>query len=201
MAEQLREGISPAGSESLKHTIQENRTAIMIFGVVLTLIGIVALAYPLMTAIVVKIMIGWVLLIAGISQIIFAFSTTRWTDFFLELLVGILFAIAGVWLAFFPLTGVLTLTLFLAFTFLLQGVLEIVSGFRMRPHEGWGWVLFAGILGVIIGLMILNNFPSSAAWAIGLLVGINLIASGIAYIALAMSARRHEAQMGVGQRT
>lgn len=201
MAEQLREGMSPAGSESLKHTIQENRTPIMIFGIILTLIGVVALVYPLTTAIVVKIMMGWVLLIAGLSQIIFSFSTSRWTDFFLELVVGIVFAIVGVWLAFFPLTGILTLTLVLAFTFLVQGVLEIVSSFRMRPHEGWGWVLFAGILGVIIGLMILNRFPSSAAWAIGLLVGINLIASGIAYIALAMSARRHEAQMGMGQQT
>ncbi len=201
MAEQLRQGMSPAGSQTLKHTIQESRSSIMIFGIILTLIGVVALVYPLTTAIIVKIMIGWVLLIAGLAQIIFAFSTTRWTDFFLELLVGILFAIAGVWLAFFPLTGVLTLTLFLAFTFVIQGVLEIISGFRMRPHEGWGWVLFAGILGVIVGLMILNNFPSSAAWAIGLLVGINLIASGIAYIALAMSARRYEAQIGMGQRT
>jgi len=201
MAQQIRQDMSPAGSDDLRHTIYENSTAIMVFGVVLAVIGLVALVYPLTTAIVVKIMIGWVLLIAGLSQIIFAFSTTRWTDFFLELLVGILFAIAGVWLAFFPLTGILTLTLFLAFTFLIQGALEIVSGFRMRPHEGWGWVLFAGILGVVVGLMILNNFPSSAAWAIGLLVGINLIASGIAYIALAMSARRYEEQMGMGQRT
>ena len=191
--------MSTAGSENLKHTIHENRTSIMLFGIIMTLIGAVAIVYPFTTAIVVKIMIGWVLLIAGLSQIIFAFSTARWTDFFLELLVGILFAIAGVWLAFFPLTGILTLTLFLAFTFLLQGALQIISGFRMRPHEGWGWVLFAGILGVIVGLMILNNFPGSAAWAIGLLVGINLIASGVAYIALAMSARRHESRMGVGQ--
>ncbi len=201
MAEQLRQGMSPAGSESLKHTIQENRTSIMIFGIIMTLIGVVALVYPLTTAIVVKIMIGWVLLIAGLSQIIFSFSTTRWTDFFLELIVGILFAIVGIWLAFFPLTGILTLTLLLAFTFIIQGVLEIVSSFRMRPHEGWGWVLFAGILGVVIGLMILGRFPSSAAWAIGLLVGINLIASGVAYIALAMSARRYEEQIGMGQRT
>jgi uncharacterized membrane protein HdeD (DUF308 family) len=201
MAEQLRQGMSPAGSESLKHTIQENRTSIMIFGIIMTLIGVVALVYPLTTAIVVKIMIGWVLLIAGLSQIIFSFSTTRWTDFFLELLIGILFAIVGIWLAFFPLTGILTLTLLLAFTFIIQGALGIVSSFRMRPHEGWGWVLFAGILGVVIGLMILGGFPSSAAWAIGLLVGINLIASGVAYIALAMSARRYEEQIGMGQRT
>jgi len=87
----------------------------------------------------------------------------------------------------------------LAFTFIVQGVLEIISSLRMRPHEGWGWVLVAGILGVIVGLMILGEFPTSAAWAIGLLVGINLIVSGIAYIALAMRARRLENQIGLGQ--
>jgi len=197
MAEQVRSALSAAESDRLKHAIKENRTPIMMFGVVLTLIGIVALVYPLTTAIVVKVMIGWVLLIAGLSQIIFAFSTTRWGEFFLELLIGALFAIVGIWLAFFPLTGIFTLTLVLALTFILQGVLEVISALRMRPHEGWGWVLVAGILGVVVGLMILNQFPSSAAWAIGILVGINLIVSGIAYISLAMSARRHEAEMGM----
>jgi len=186
-------------SDNVKAAIHENRTPLMIFGIVMTLVGIVALVYPLTTAIVVKLMIGWVLLIAGLSQVIFSFSTTRWGEFFLELLIGLVFAGVGVWLAFFPLTGVFTLTLVLAFTFLVQGVLEVISSLRMRPHEGWGWVMVAGILGVIVGLMILGEFPSSAAWAIGLLVGINLIVSGIAYISLAMKARRLENQIGLGQ--
>lgn len=190
MAEQVRSHIPSADPEHLKHTIYENRTPLMLMGVALVLLGLVALVYPLTTAIVVKIMMGWILLIAGISEIIFSFSTTKWGDFFLELIVGIVFTIAGVWLAFFPLTGIFTLTILLALAFLARGVLEIVSAFRMRPLEGWGWLLVAGILGVIVGLFILNQFPSSAAWAIGLLVGINLIASGIAYISLAYSAKK-----------
>lgn len=190
MAEQVRSHIPSADPERLKHTIYENRTPLMLMGVALVLLGLVALVYPLTTAIVVKIMMGWILLIAGISEIIFSFSTTKWGDFFLELIVGIVFTIAGVWLAFFPLTGIFTLTILLALAFLARGVLEIVSAFRMRPLEGWGWLLVAGILGVIVGLFILNQFPSSAAWAIGLLVGINLIASGIAYISLAYSAKK-----------
>lgn len=190
MAEQVRSHIPSADPERLKHTIYENRTPLMLMGVALVLLGLVALVYPLTTAIVVKIMMGWILLIAGISEIIFSFSTTKWGDFFLELIVGIVFTIAGVWLAFFPLTGIFTLTILLALAFLARGVLEIVSAFRMRPLEGWGWLLVAGILGVIVGLFILNQFPSSAGWAIGLLVGINLIASGIAYISLAYSAKK-----------
>jgi len=199
MSAQTRSSYPDMSSDSVKAAIHENRTPLMIFGIVMTLVGIVALVYPLTTAIVVKLMIGWVLLIAGLSQVIFSFSTTRWGEFFLELLIGLLFTAVGVWLAFFPLTGVFTLTLVLAFTFIVQGILEVISSLRMRPHEGWGWVLVAGILGILVGLMILNQFPSSAAWAIGLLVGINLIVSGIAYIALAMKARRMENEIGLGQ--
>lgn len=199
MAEQARSHIPSADPEHLKHTVYENRTPLMLMGVALVLLGIVALVYPLTTAIVVKIMMGWILLIAGISEIIFSFSTTKWSDFFLELIVGIVFAIAGVWLAFFPLTGILTLTILLALAFLARGVLEIVSAFRMRPLEGWGWLLLAGILGVIVGLFILVEFPSSAAWAIGLLVGINLIASGVAYISLAYSAKKRGGDVSMGR--
>ncbi|MFP3921792.1 MAG: HdeD family acid-resistance protein [Dichotomicrobium sp.] len=190
MAEQVRSHIPSADPERLEHTIYENRTPLMLMGVALVLLGLVALVYPLTTAIVVKIMMGWILLIAGISEIIFSFSTTKWSEFFLELLVGLVFTIAGVWLAFFPLTGILTLTVLLALAFLARGVLEIISAFRMRPLDGWGWLLVAGIVGVLVGLFILVEFPSSAAWAIGLLVGVNLIASGIAYISLAYSAKQ-----------
>ncbi|XSG82868.1 MAG: HdeD family acid-resistance protein [Methyloligella sp. ZOD6] len=174
-------------------TISENRTWFFILGILLIVLGVVAIAFPFLTTIATKIFIGWLFLIGGVVQIIHAFSTKGWSEFFLNLLMGVLFLVAGAWLAFFPLTGIVTLTIFLAAMFAAQGVIEIVMAFRMRPHDGWGWMLFAGIVALAVGLMIMLNLPSSAAWAIGLLVGINLLMTGWAYVLLPMMAGRAQA--------
>lgn len=195
MAEQTRSEHMSSDFDDLRDTIQRSRTAIMFMGVALILLGLIAIAYPLATTIIVKLMIGWLFLIAGISQIIFAFSTGRWSDFFLELLMGLVFTIIGGWLAFFPLTGVLTLTLVIAVAFIVQGILEIFAAIRLRSVDGWLWLLFAGIVAIAVGTMILAEFPSSAGWAIGLLAGVSLIATGAAYVGLASSARRLESRL------
>ncbi|MFD0987696.1 HdeD family acid-resistance protein [Methyloligella solikamskensis] len=174
-------------------TISENRTWFFILGIILIVLGGVAIAFPFLTTIATKIFLGWLFLIGGIVQIIHAFSTKGWSEFFLNLLMGVLFLIAGAWLAFFPLTGIVTLTIFLAAMFAAQGVIEIVMAVRMRPHDGWGWMLFAGIVALAVGLMIMLNLPTSAAWAIGLLVGINLLMTGWAYVLLPMMAGRAQA--------
>ena len=109
---------------------------------------------------------------------------------FLELLIGVLYVMVGGWLAFFPLTGIFTLTVLLALMFIIQGVLEAAMAFRIRPHDGWVWLLVAGIVAIAVGVLILAKLPSSATWAIGLLVGINLIMSGWAYVLLALAAGR-----------
>ncbi|ODA68958.1 acid-resistance membrane protein [Methyloligella halotolerans] len=171
-------------------TITENRTWFFILGILLIILGAVAIAFPFLTTIATKIFIGWLFLIGGIVQIFHAFSTKGWSEFFLNLLMGVLYLIAGAWLAFFPLTGIITLTIFLAAMFAIQGVLEIAMGLRMRPHDGWGWMLFAGIVALAVGIMIVMNLPTSAAWAIGLLVGINLVMTGSAYLFLPMAASR-----------
>lgn len=104
--------------------------------------------------------------------------------------MGVLFLVAGGWLAFFPLTGIVTLTIFLAAMFVVQGVIEIAMAFRIRPLDGWGWMLFAGLVALAVGILILFGLPSSATWAIGLLVGINLLMTGWAYLLLPMMVGR-----------
>jgi len=99
-----------------------------------------------------------------------------------------LYLIAGGWLALFPLTGIVTLTVFLAALFIAQGVFEGLMAFRMRPAAGWLWMLIAAIAAFAVGVLIIAHLPSSAAWAIGLLVGIKLIMSGWAYLFLTMAA-------------
>jgi uncharacterized membrane protein HdeD (DUF308 family) len=169
--------------------VAEHRTWFTILGIILIVLGLIAIAFPFLTTIAAKIFLGWLFLIGGIVQIIHAFSTQRWSEFFLDLLIGVLYVLAGAWLAFFPLTGILTLTILLAVMFIIQGVLQLGMAFRMRPKQGWGWMLFAGVVAILAGLLIFAELPSSVAWAIGLLVGVNLIVTGFAYLLLPMAAR------------
>ena len=98
--------------------------------------------------------------------------------------------VAGGWLAFFPFTGIITLTLLLAALFLAEGVLEVMMAMRVRPHQGWGWLLLSGLVAIAVGVMIAAGLPSSAVWAIGLLTGINLLSTGVSFVVLALAGRR-----------
>jgi uncharacterized membrane protein HdeD (DUF308 family) len=182
--------VQSPGSErgSIQAAISENRTWFIILGVLLIILGVAAIAFPLLTTIAAKIFLGWLFIIGGVVQIIHAFSTRQWSEFFFDVLIGVLYLIVGAWLVFFPLTGILTLTVMLAALFIALGVLEAGMAFRMRPHAGWVWMLIAGIAALAVGVLILAHLPSSAAWAIGLLVGIKLIMSGVAYLFLPMAA-------------
>ena len=111
-------------AKEFQAAIAENRTWFIILGVLLIMLGIATISFPLLTTIAAKIFLGWLFLIGGIVQIVHAFSTRRWSEFLLEVLVGVLYLIAGGWLAFFPLTGIVTLTVLLAAIFIAQGVLE-----------------------------------------------------------------------------
>ena len=170
--------------------ISENRTWFITLGILLIILGVAAIAFPLLTTIAAKIALGWLFLIGGVVQIAHAFSTRQWSEFFFDLLVGLLYLIAGGWLALFPLTGIVTLTVLLAALFIAQGVLEGLMAFRMRPAAGWLWMLIAAIAAFAVGVLIIAHLPSSATWAIGLLVGIKLIMSGWAYLFLTMAATK-----------
>jgi uncharacterized membrane protein HdeD (DUF308 family) len=159
-------------------------------GILFIIGGIAAIAFPLMSTIATKVALGWIFMIGGVLLIVHAFSVKGWRGFLWSLLVGILYLVVGGWLAFFPFTGIITLTVLLAAMFLAEGVLEVVMALRVRPHEGWGWLLLSGIIAVAVGLMIGANLPSSAGWAIGLLTGINLISTGWGFVFISMAGRR-----------
>ena len=162
-------------------------------GIVLILAGLAAIAFPLAGTIVAKVFLGWLFLIAGIMMVVHAFQAPGWQGFLWELLVGLLYVIVGGYLAFFPLTGLLTLAIVLAVLFIAEGIFEVIQAFRVRPHEGWFWLLLSGLAALAVGVLIAIDFPGSAVWALGLLVGINLLFSGWSYIFLALAGRRaHE---------
>ena len=174
---------------AMQATISENKGWFYFLGILLVILGIAAVAFPFVTTIAAKVFLGWLFLIAGIVQVFHAFSTRTWSAFFLDLLIGVLYVIAGAWLAFFPLTGIITLTFLLAVMFILHGVLQGTIALNIRPYVGWIWMLLAGIVGVVVGVLLILKLPSSATWAIGLLVGTNLIMSGVAFLFLPNAAK------------
>jgi uncharacterized membrane protein HdeD (DUF308 family) len=180
MADQMHESPSPMAAVASEH-----RGWFIFLGVVLIIIGFVAVAFPFVATIAAKTVIGWLFIIGGVIQIVHAFSTRKWSEFFFDLIIGVLYVIVGGWLAFFPFAGIFTLTILLAILFIIEGVIEIGMGFRIRPHSGWVWLLISGIIAILAGIFVIAGLPSTAVWAIGLLVGINLIFSGLSYIFLA----------------
>ena len=184
--------------EEFSDTVSQYRTWFMFLGVALIVLGVIAVIFPLATTIAVKVFLGWIILIGGLVTAFHAFSTQKWSAFFYNILVGLLYVIVGAWLAFLPLSGVITLTVLLASLFILQGVLQASLAFRLKPRDGWGWILFAGIVAIVAGFMLITGLPSTAAWAIGLLAGVSMISSGWAYLSIAL--RVGKAQDAVRER-
>src|SRR5690349_6613150 len=161
-------------------------------GIALMLAGFLAIAFPFLSTIAAKIALGWIFLVSGVLMIVHAFTAGDWRGFLIGLLIGILYVVAGGYLAFLPLAGILTLTIVVAALFLAEGVLELVLSFRLRPQEGWGWVLLSGIVAVAIGALIAAGLPNSATWAIGVLAGINMLSTGFSFVFVALAARRSD---------
>jgi uncharacterized membrane protein HdeD (DUF308 family) len=156
-----------------------------IFLAVLVIIaGIAAIAFPVLGSLAVELWTAIVFVIAGVAQTIHSFVVRSWGGFFLGLLVGLLYLAAGVVLWLNPLAGVVTLTVFLAAVLVVDGAFRCILAFQVRPRAGWLWLLFGGIVGIVLGIMIWEQLPSSALWVLGLLLGINLVFSGFAFLML-----------------
>lgn len=159
-------------------------------GIIFILGGIFAIAAPFVAGLTVTIIFSIVLVWLGIMQIIQAFSTKSWSGFIWELLIGIILLVGGIATWIDPVVGALSLTLVVGAVFLVKGIFQVILGFQMRPHGGWGWVLVAGILSAIVGLIVLLQWPVSTSYALGYLVGISLIFSGWSYVMLSLAAKR-----------
>jgi uncharacterized membrane protein HdeD (DUF308 family) len=196
MAQPLSQVEIEAKLTEMRRLVAEKWGWFLALGIALIVIGFAAIVFPFLSTIAAKIMLGWLFLIGGILMVIHAFSAQGWQGVVWSLLIGILYLIAGGYLAFFPLTGLLTLALLLVILFAVEGIMEIVMAFRVRPHEGWGFMLLSGIAALAVAVLIALDLPSSATWALGLLVGINLLFSGWSYVFLALAARKaHAAAM------
>jgi uncharacterized membrane protein HdeD (DUF308 family) len=190
MATALSQAALEAKLLETRRLIAEKWGWFLAVGIVLIVAGLAAVAFPFISTVAAKIMLGWLFLIGGVVMIVHAFQAPAWSGFLWSLLIGLLYAVAGAYLAFFPLTGLLTLAILLAALFFAEGIMEILMAFRVRPHEGWGFLLLSGIAALAVGVLIFMDLPGSATWALGLLVGINLLFTGSSYVALALAGRK-----------
>jgi uncharacterized membrane protein HdeD (DUF308 family) len=170
--------------------VRHASTVSVLWGVLLIVFGMVAVASPFLAAVAVNALIAWLIILAGIVHLMLGFRTHGAGSMIWKILVGIAYVCFGGYLIARPVVGVASLTLVLATLFLVEGVLDIILFVKMRPMQGSNWVVLDGIVSLLLGAMIYMQWPSSSAWAIGTLVGISLIFSGVARVMMSLAVRK-----------
>ena len=163
----------------------------LIEGIILLALGLAAIVLPLIATVAIAIVIGWLLLMSGMVGLIATFRMRRAPGFWWSLLSAILAIAVGLMLLQSPLAGALSLTLLLTVFFIVEGVASIFYALEhKRELSGrWSFMLFSGVLDLFLASIIILGLPSTAAWALGLLVGINMVFGGSAVISMALHAR------------
>ena len=177
-------------TQSVTYDVKKRAGWSIFMGVLTAALGLFLIAYPLATAAITTVLLGWVLIFAAIAEVVFALHTQTVGKFFLKILEAVLFGICGIALAFFPLTGVAALTVFVGVLFLIYGGVGLVTAFQLRPLQGWGWFLFDAIVTLLVGILILAKWPSSSVWALGTLIGVAVFIAGVSRIMIAAQIRR-----------
>jgi uncharacterized membrane protein HdeD (DUF308 family) len=158
--------------------------------ILLTLAGLIAILVPIVSGVAITLIVGWFFTMAGLLHFLFAWKTHTTSGIFWELLLGFLYLFSGLYLIIHPLFGLVSLTLFLAVYFLFKGVVQIIHFFQLQPRHGSWWLLFDGIISLILAAMIWRTWPSSSVWVLGTLVGISLLFTGFSRLMLTLTARR-----------
>jgi uncharacterized membrane protein HdeD (DUF308 family) len=171
--------------------VREHWKAFLIEGILLVILGLAAMIVPPLASLAVTIFLGWMFLISGIAGLALTFWARQMPGFWWSLLSAVLAIGAGIILLAQPVQGTLTLTIVVGAYFLAEGVATIMYALEHRRElsERWSWLLVAGIMDLLIAAVIIAGLPGSALWAVGLLVGINLLFGGASLIGMALAAR------------
>lgn len=158
--------------------------------VLMIVAGFIAMVEPGFSGLVITLVIGWSAVFNGFAQIIFGVRTHGGWHKLLEVLLGIIYIVAGIYLITHPGIGLVALTLVLASFLLAYGVFAVVLAFQMKPRGGWGWVLFDGIITALLGILIWVHWPLNTLWVVGTLFGISIFISGITRLMMSLALRR-----------
>ena len=177
--------------EAVGRSMRHHWLLFVIEGIVLLILGALAIVVPPLATLGVTIFLGWLFLISGVVGLVMTFMARGAPGFWWSLLSGVLGIVAGLALLLWPLTGAVSLTLVVTAFFIVEGIASIMYALEHRRELSgrWAWMLASGIVDLILAAIILTGFPGSALWAIGLLVGINMIFGGASLIGLGLAAR------------
>jgi uncharacterized membrane protein HdeD (DUF308 family) len=168
-------------------------------GIVLIILGVIAIGSAFFMTIASVWLFGWILIIGGVMEVGHAFWHKRWAGFFLDLLTGVLYVVAGGMMVNNPQESALLLTLLIAMFLVFEGVFRIVAAIAVRyPH--WGSVLLNGVVSLVLGMLIWRRWPVSGLWVIGLFVGIEMLLNGWSLVMLSMTGRNLPEEASAGRR-
>jgi len=188
--DKLPKDIAQLQSE-MSATVKAHWKAFLFEGIVLAVLGLAAMIVPPLASLAVTIFLGWMFLISGVAGLFVTYWARQMPGFWWSLFSAALAVLAGLILLARPMQGVLTLTIVVGAYFLAEGVATIMYALEHRRELSarWSWLLVAGLIDILIAFMIIGGLPGSAEWAIGLLVGINLVLGGASLVGMALPAR------------
>ena len=170
--------------------IPAGTSALTLMGILLIIFGVLAIGTPAVAGKAVVMVIGAVLLLAGFVQIVSGLRSEGWSNKLLPLILGVITSLCGLGLLGEPWIGMKFIALLLAIFFVMEGVWKIIASFSYRPASGWLAILVSGILTLVLGVLIWRQWPVSGLWAVGILVGVDLLMTGISMVALAATVRQ-----------
>jgi uncharacterized membrane protein HdeD (DUF308 family) len=167
--------------------LKQNKGLFIVEGILFVILGLLAIAVPVLFTFSVELLFGGLLIVGGFLQGYRAYTLWEKPGFYISIFAAILSLILGFIFIANPLKGVLTLTAVLMLYFFISGVFKIVLGFELRQTPSWGWLIFSGIIAIFMGGIIYSGWPGTAFWVIGLLLGIDMLFFGISLLSLAFA--------------
>jgi uncharacterized membrane protein HdeD (DUF308 family) len=180
---------SEAMREAVHETVKRHSIWYLLQGILMVIVGILALLFPLVASVAIVLILGWTLIASGILQGLGLIGAGRVPHFWLELISVVLSIVVGWLLLRNPGGGLLLMTILLIVYFMVEGFSKVILALTIRPFPGWGWVFASGVVGILLAAYLWSNMPVTAAWILGLLLGILLIAEGLALTNLAWRVR------------
>ena len=190
MANSMTGDIHTVTANSMTGDIRKATAWSIVLSVLIIAAGVLAILSPAIAGVAVTVLVGWLLIVSGLLHLAYAWQAGRAGAVVWEILVGILYGGIGFFLLARPVAGLESLTLALAIYLVLEGVLEFMLAFQLRPLPGSGWLLFDGIVTMVLAAMIGTAWPISSVWAVGTLVGVSMFSSGITRLRLSVAVRQ-----------
>jgi uncharacterized membrane protein HdeD (DUF308 family) len=181
---------SPNRTAFDRDAIRSHWILFLIQGLIMIVLGLLAIGEPMVAALAVALFAGWLFLISGIVGVVGAFTARGMPGFWWTLISSVLGIVVGLYLVSRPLAGILSLTLVVAAYFAAQGIVQIITAIEhRRVLPSWVWVLFGGIVNILLAALIISGWPGTAEWTLGLLFGINLLVWGVSLVMTALACR------------